>query len=156
MCCATPPGRSSTEQGFFFFLPGEHYCWLLILFFLLLWWVGVDCEWKKRAGNMCVASFDWSCSGVCKSVERRMRHIHQAKEQTSGTLPYELVFCRGLAGWVTDLVAPPVLLQTTQLVHVSFPIPDRAANGRQRIVEDFFCKPFLYTLSLFFLSHVMS
>ncbi|PNT73294.1 probable beta-1,3-galactosyltransferase 8 [Brachypodium distachyon] len=36
-----------------------------------------DCEWKKRAGNVCVASFDWSCSGVCRSVER-MKHIHEA------------------------------------------------------------------------------
>uniref|UniRef100_M8C6D6 Hexosyltransferase n=1 Tax=Aegilops tauschii TaxID=37682 RepID=M8C6D6_AEGTA len=29
-----------------------------------------DCEWKGQAGNICVASFDWSCSGICKSVER--------------------------------------------------------------------------------------
>jgi beta-1,3-galactosyltransferase 1/2/3/4/5/7/8 len=35
-----------------------------------------DCEWKKRAGNVCVASFDGSCSGVCKSADRMMRHIH--------------------------------------------------------------------------------
>ncbi|KAK1276187.1 putative beta-1,3-galactosyltransferase 8 [Acorus gramineus] len=31
-----------------------------------------DCEWKTQVGNVCVASFDWSCSGVCKSVERMM------------------------------------------------------------------------------------
>ncbi|XXG60630.1 hypothetical protein AAC387_Pa04g2487 [Persea americana] len=31
-----------------------------------------DCEWKRQAGNACVASFDWSCSGICKSVERMM------------------------------------------------------------------------------------
>ncbi|XP_068651614.1 probable beta-1,3-galactosyltransferase 8 [Aristolochia californica] len=31
-----------------------------------------DCEWKKQSGNVCVASFDWSCSGICKSVERMM------------------------------------------------------------------------------------
>ncbi|KDO38638.1 hypothetical protein CISIN_1g039742mg [Citrus sinensis] len=30
----------------------------------------LDCEWKAKAGNACVASFDWSCSGICKSVER--------------------------------------------------------------------------------------
>ncbi|XP_037409803.1 probable beta-1,3-galactosyltransferase 8 isoform X2 [Triticum dicoccoides] len=36
-----------------------------------------DCEWKKRAGNVCVASFDWSCSGVCRSVDR-MKLIHDA------------------------------------------------------------------------------
>ncbi|KAI3472863.1 hypothetical protein Pfo_030882 [Paulownia fortunei] len=27
-----------------------------------------DCEWKAQAGNICVASFDWSCSGICGSV----------------------------------------------------------------------------------------
>ncbi|GAY34982.1 hypothetical protein CUMW_286090, partial [Citrus unshiu] len=27
-------------------------------------------DWKAKAGNACVASFDWSCSGICKSVER--------------------------------------------------------------------------------------
>ncbi|XP_015693027.1 probable beta-1,3-galactosyltransferase 8 isoform X1 [Oryza brachyantha] len=36
-----------------------------------------DCEWKKQAGNVCAASFDWSCSGICKSVDR-MRAIHSA------------------------------------------------------------------------------
>ncbi|KAK8953862.1 putative beta-1,3-galactosyltransferase 2 [Platanthera zijinensis] len=35
-----------------------------------------DCEWKAQAGNLCVASFDWSCSGICKSVER-IREVHQ-------------------------------------------------------------------------------
>ncbi|CAM0883892.1 unnamed protein product [Alopecurus aequalis] len=48
MCCATPPA---------------------VRF--------VDCEWKKRAGNVCAASFDWSCSGVCRSVDR-MKLIHMA------------------------------------------------------------------------------
>ncbi|XP_022738661.1 beta-1,6-galactosyltransferase GALT31A-like [Durio zibethinus] len=35
-----------------------------------------DCEWKTQAGNPCAASFDWSCSGICKSVER-MEEVHQ-------------------------------------------------------------------------------
>ncbi|KAH7438248.1 hypothetical protein KP509_04G007200 [Ceratopteris richardii] len=35
-----------------------------------------DCEWKAQAGNACVASFDWSCSGICKSVER-MSEVHK-------------------------------------------------------------------------------
>ncbi|KAK8916011.1 putative beta-1,3-galactosyltransferase 6 [Platanthera zijinensis] len=35
-----------------------------------------DCEWKAQAGNACAASFDWSCSGICKSVER-MEEVHQ-------------------------------------------------------------------------------
>ncbi|KAL9245137.1 hypothetical protein vseg_018822 [Gypsophila vaccaria] len=36
-----------------------------------------DCEWKTQAGNVCVASFDWSCSGVCKSVDR-MKEVHSS------------------------------------------------------------------------------
>ncbi|GMH05750.1 hypothetical protein Nepgr_007590 [Nepenthes gracilis] len=35
-----------------------------------------DCEWKAQAGNVCVASFDWTCSGICKSVER-MVEVHR-------------------------------------------------------------------------------
>ncbi|XP_042381854.1 beta-1,3-galactosyltransferase 7-like isoform X1 [Zingiber officinale] len=35
-----------------------------------------DCEWKAQAGNVCVASFDWSCSGICKSVEK-IKDVHQ-------------------------------------------------------------------------------
>ncbi|XP_038983304.1 beta-1,3-galactosyltransferase 7-like isoform X2 [Phoenix dactylifera] len=34
-----------------------------------------DCEGKARAGNVCIASFDWSCSGICKSVER-IKDVH--------------------------------------------------------------------------------
>ncbi|KAK8677879.1 hypothetical protein V6N13_143401 [Hibiscus sabdariffa] len=34
-----------------------------------------DCERKAQEGNTCVASFDWSCSGICKSVER-MQQVH--------------------------------------------------------------------------------
>ncbi|EPS57531.1 hypothetical protein M569_17287, partial [Genlisea aurea] len=35
-----------------------------------------ECESRAKAGNLCVASFDWQCSGVCKSVER-MKIIHE-------------------------------------------------------------------------------
>ncbi|XP_016513282.1 putative beta-1,3-galactosyltransferase 2 isoform X2 [Nicotiana tabacum] len=35
-----------------------------------------DCELKAQAGNICVASFDWSCSGICKSVER-IKEVHR-------------------------------------------------------------------------------
>lgn len=35
-----------------------------------------DCELKAQAGNVCIASFDWSCSGICKSVEK-MRFVHE-------------------------------------------------------------------------------
>uniref|UniRef100_A0ACD5TFK0 Uncharacterized protein n=1 Tax=Avena sativa TaxID=4498 RepID=A0ACD5TFK0_AVESA len=44
-----------------------------------------DCEWKKQAGNVCAASFDWSCSGICKSVDR-MRAIHSACGEGDGAL----------------------------------------------------------------------
>ncbi|XP_060209142.1 probable beta-1,3-galactosyltransferase 2 isoform X2 [Lycium barbarum] len=35
-----------------------------------------DCETKAQAGNICVASFDWNCSGICKSVER-IKDVHR-------------------------------------------------------------------------------
>ncbi|KAI3496952.1 hypothetical protein L1887_39330 [Cichorium endivia] len=35
-----------------------------------------DCEWKAQAGNICVASFDWSCSGICKSADR-IKDVHK-------------------------------------------------------------------------------
>ncbi|KAG8050030.1 hypothetical protein GUJ93_ZPchr0009g694 [Zizania palustris] len=34
-----------------------------------------DCEWKAQAGNICVASFDWKCSGVCNPVEM-LKYVH--------------------------------------------------------------------------------
>ncbi|MBA0778955.1 hypothetical protein Gotri_003240 [Gossypium trilobum] len=39
-----------------------------------------DCEWKAQAGNICVASFDWKCSGICRSVERIMEVHEQCGE----------------------------------------------------------------------------
>ncbi|KAL0320806.1 UNVERIFIED_CONTAM: putative beta-1,3-galactosyltransferase 2 [Sesamum radiatum] len=35
-----------------------------------------DCEWKAQAGNVCVASFDWSCSGICNSADR-IKDVHR-------------------------------------------------------------------------------
>ncbi|CAA0834606.1 Probable beta-1-3-galactosyltransferase 6 [Striga hermonthica] len=35
-----------------------------------------ECEWKVQAGNPCAASFDWSCSGICKSAEK-MEQVHR-------------------------------------------------------------------------------
>nr|KJB59160.1 hypothetical protein B456_009G242100 [Gossypium raimondii] len=35
-----------------------------------------DCELKAKAGNACAASFDWSCSGICRSVEK-IKIVHQ-------------------------------------------------------------------------------
>ncbi|KAK3156074.1 hypothetical protein QOZ80_2AG0102540 [Eleusine coracana subsp. coracana] len=34
-----------------------------------------DCEWKAQAGNICAASFDWRCSGICNS-EGRIWEVH--------------------------------------------------------------------------------
>uniref|UniRef100_A0A0A0LRK3 Hexosyltransferase n=2 Tax=Cucumis sativus TaxID=3659 RepID=A0A0A0LRK3_CUCSA len=43
-----------------------------------------DCEKKALGGEVCVASFDWKCSGICNSVER-MSEVHQkcAENETS-------------------------------------------------------------------------
>ncbi|GAB2298879.1 Beta-1,3-galactosyltransferase 2 [Dionaea muscipula] len=35
-----------------------------------------DCELKAQAGNICAASFDWNCSGICRSAER-IYEVHQ-------------------------------------------------------------------------------
>ncbi|VFQ59991.1 unnamed protein product [Cuscuta campestris] len=43
------------------------------------------CEWKAKAGNVCVASFDWSCSGICKSVER-MKQVHRSCGEGEGAV----------------------------------------------------------------------
>ncbi|XP_011013418.1 PREDICTED: probable beta-1,3-galactosyltransferase 8 [Populus euphratica] len=44
-----------------------------------------DCEWKAQAGNVCVASFDWSCSGICNSV-RRMKVVHDSCGEGEGAV----------------------------------------------------------------------
>ncbi|XP_028069616.1 probable beta-1,3-galactosyltransferase 8 isoform X2 [Camellia sinensis] len=44
-----------------------------------------DCEWKAEAGNVCVASFDWSCSGICKSAER-MKNVHNTCGEGDGVV----------------------------------------------------------------------
>lgn len=44
-----------------------------------------DCEWKAQAGNICVASFDWSCSGICRSVDR-IKEVHRRCGEGEGTL----------------------------------------------------------------------
>ncbi|EEF43468.1 beta-1,6-galactosyltransferase GALT31A [Ricinus communis] len=44
-----------------------------------------DCEWKAQAGNPCAASFDWTCSGICKSVER-MEEVHQRCGEGDGAI----------------------------------------------------------------------
>ncbi|XP_078444428.1 beta-1,3-galactosyltransferase 7-like [Wolffia australiana] len=44
-----------------------------------------DCEEKAKGGSICVASFDWNCSGVCQSVER-MKLVHQSCGEGEGTI----------------------------------------------------------------------
>ncbi|XP_060208048.1 beta-1,3-galactosyltransferase 7-like isoform X1 [Lycium barbarum] len=44
-----------------------------------------ECEWKAQAGSVCVASFDWSCSGICKSVQR-IKHVHAKCSESPATL----------------------------------------------------------------------
>lgn len=54
--------------------------WFVILHFTFYIYIYIhftDCEWKAQAGSVCVASFDWSCSGICKSAER-MKGVHSA------------------------------------------------------------------------------
>uniref|UniRef100_A0A2N9EDM7 Hexosyltransferase n=1 Tax=Fagus sylvatica TaxID=28930 RepID=A0A2N9EDM7_FAGSY len=53
------------------------------------WFIGLeveqDCEWKAETGSLCVASFDWSCSGICKSVER-MKDVHNSCGEGDGAV----------------------------------------------------------------------
>ncbi|RZS19208.1 hypothetical protein BHM03_00051578 [Ensete ventricosum] len=57
LCCGTPPAIIYDRL--------MHRCYLY-----------ADCEWKAQAGNICVASFDWSCSGICNSAER-IKEVHR-------------------------------------------------------------------------------
>lgn len=44
-----------------------------------------DCEWKAQTGNACAASFDWSCSGICRSVER-IKGVHERCTEGESTV----------------------------------------------------------------------
>eukprot|EP00249_Psilotum_nudum_P023270 c28812_g3_i1 orf=564-1769(-) len=44
-----------------------------------------DCEWKAQAGNPCIASFDWACSGICKSAER-IWYVHERCGEGKGAV----------------------------------------------------------------------
>ncbi|KAK4420774.1 putative beta-1,3-galactosyltransferase 2 [Sesamum alatum] len=66
------------------------------------WFIGLDvehiddrrlyCEWKAQAGNVCVASFDWSCSGICNSADR-MKDVHQRCGEGANALWLRLLTC---------------------------------------------------------------
>ncbi|XP_023545525.1 beta-1,3-galactosyltransferase 7-like [Cucurbita pepo subsp. pepo] len=45
----------------------------------------LDCELKAQAGDACIASFDWKCSGICESVER-MKYVHEKCGEKNDTL----------------------------------------------------------------------
>ncbi|XP_073127893.1 beta-1,3-galactosyltransferase 7-like [Henckelia pumila] len=49
-----------------------------------------ECEWKAQASSVCAASFDWSCSGICKSVER-IKDVHAKCGEDTATLWNALV-----------------------------------------------------------------
>ncbi|CAL9037747.1 unnamed protein product [Musa banksii] len=48
-----------------------------------------DCEWKIQSGDICIASFDWTCSGVCKPVDR-MVEVHTKCVRSSRFAPLSL------------------------------------------------------------------
>lgn len=68
-----------------------------------------DCQWKTQAGTPCGASFDWSCSGICNSVQR-MEEVHQhcgeGEEAIWHTMfwAYQLLLSRPLATFYVLLV----------------------------------------------------
>ncbi|GJV61888.1 reverse transcriptase domain-containing protein [Tanacetum coccineum] len=61
-----------------------------------------DCEWKAQARNICVASFDWTCSGIGHPVDR-IKEVHRRcgiavemmKQDKARKLLAE-VLCKGL------------------------------------------------------------
>lgn len=96
LCCGTPPGKiasiyiSQTENVLFScsLHIGQYSLKHIITFRILTWWFYyyvLDCEWKAQAGNPCAASFDWSCSGICKSAER-MEEVHQRCGEGDGEI----------------------------------------------------------------------
>ncbi|KAL7250260.1 hypothetical protein ACSBR1_012292 [Camellia fascicularis] len=44
-----------------------------------------DCEWKAHVGNIRVASFDWSCRGICRSVER-IKEVHRWSDESENAV----------------------------------------------------------------------
>lgn len=79
MCCGTPPGTFASI-----------YVYSIRVIMTTIVHVGsynadADCAWKAQAGNVCVASFDWSCSGICKSVER-IKFVHEKCGEGDGAV----------------------------------------------------------------------
>lgn len=88
LCCGTPPGkvlvcfqnhqfsRQFSKQYIteYYITPSTTRGNMHISLSIRL--VGADCEWKAQAGNICVASFDWTCSGICRSADR-IKEVHR-------------------------------------------------------------------------------
>ncbi|KAJ8432588.1 hypothetical protein Cgig2_008673 [Carnegiea gigantea] len=72
LCCGTPPGRTFRYNS----SPTPQKKGDLRSHFYDANCRATDCEWKAQAGNICVASFDWTCSGICRSDER-IYEVHQ-------------------------------------------------------------------------------
>jgi len=66
---------------FSFFIPHM----ILFIFNWCLYSATSDCAWKAQAGDVCIASFDWSCSGICKSVER-IKFVHEKCGEGDGSV----------------------------------------------------------------------
>lgn len=87
LCCGTPPGKLTFTKTDYHKLRNHitlDYTNILLSSSPHLWtsasltehFFVADCEWKAQAGNICVASFDWTCSGICRSVGR-IREVHE-------------------------------------------------------------------------------
>lgn len=81
LCCGTPLGKDKicliTQSNKQIEIDSR----IKLVTFILC----ADCEWKGQAGNPCAASFDWSCSGICKSVDR-MLEVHQRCGEGDGAI----------------------------------------------------------------------
>lgn len=71
--------------------------------------ISPDCEWKAQAGNICVASFDWSCSGICRSVDR-IKEVHRRCGEGENAL-WNASFWQNTS-FLQSLEAPITITQT--------------------------------------------
>lgn len=90
MCCATHPGMSTDSiESYICIKKSIEYVngavYILVQFSLIVHIIDIDCERMTQAGNVCVASFDWKCSGICNSVER-MKDVHNSCGEGTGAV----------------------------------------------------------------------
>ncbi|KAJ0025181.1 hypothetical protein Pint_08258 [Pistacia integerrima] len=72
MCCGTPPGMILKNYDCY---EVKYQLCILSSGYLST----LDCEWKAQAGNVCIASFDWSCSGICDQQEMKITDFEIGK-----------------------------------------------------------------------------